>query len=441
MAVAKKCKHCGEWLSVKEDTSSEKPTAIESVLDASSTSQTTGIEASVPVDTDIPTLANIAFWVAVIGAFIVMVHESGMNHGAGKYRVLFEIADWIPSWLGNLTETAGVIGLVWLLMQLAKKLGSPIVVLCGIYMAFSACCCVLGIVDSSGESGFSLAVYLITLFVMIVLGIKLITSYRNALRELGITFVSYPIVFFAIALTIVFRFANESMGTALVLFVLSVTLYYAFKECLISACYEPNEEGHTGILLKGGLGVLIAVVLFFIVTGDSSNSSSSENIAEDEFINSMADVNDNEVVQSNVTPQGVLSASDAIMLVKSGIDFIDNDEKREEFGYDGCMLESGELCWFKNCRITTDEYSTPIPVSAERNCSYAYIDHGCFIVTAYDYSVFESWLNQLNTLGYKETNRSDENYDITYTYEKNNNPTIWVYDREQEWMLWVSFNL
>ena len=152
----------------------------------------------------------------------------------------------------------------------------------------------------------------------------------------------------------------------------------------------------------------------------------SEAIADEESNNAMA--------------HGVLSASDAIMLVKSGMDFIDNVEKREEFGYDGEDF-GGELIWFKNCRITIDEYSTPIPVSAERNSSYAYIDRGCFIVNAYDHSVFVSWQKQLYALGYKETNRDDDDNYITYTYKKNNNPTIWIYDGEQEWQLWVSFNL
>lgn len=196
---------------------------------------------------------------------------------------------------------------------------------------------------------------------------------------------------------------------------------------------------HSKILLVGLIGVAVAFALFWFVKCDSPKTATGKGLKEAVDTAETEDDSAKSLTtgyNDNITPQGVLSVPDAVELVKSGLDFIENNEIREKLGYD--ILD--DRIWYKNCRIIFDEYSNPMPVSAEKESSYAYIDWGHLFVIAYDYSVYEAWLNQLKALGYKETDKSEANYVIVYNYEKDNNPPISISDEEQEWTLTVDVN-
>lgn len=328
LAVAKKCKHCGEWLEPKEEVQTT-PSAddsfshalnntsnnelqsmlaiVKKVKDATGVSITEAKEAveatgdfykamayiqekgivpqekskdedNGPVDVDIPIFAKIAFWIATIGAFVVMVNETGM-HGAGRLRGIIEVASWLPSWLGSLLETVGYVGLLSLLMVLAKKLGKPMSVLCGLSIALNILSYIVE-VSIGEESLIGLLTMVISLVTIIILGIRLIVGYRNALKELGIAFVAYPLVDIIVGFIVFFY--SDAWGLSVASCALSIAFYYIFKDCIISANDEPKAEKHHEILLAGGIGLIIAIVLFFFVTCGSSDSPSCINAEESE---------------------------------------------------------------------------------------------------------------------------------------------------------------
>lgn len=319
LAEAKKCKHCGEWLepkgeqntestpSVSENQAGGKLLLVKRVKEATGVSlahakeavdatgdfykameyiQEKGIvpqekskeEDNGPIDVDIPIFAKIAFWVASIGAFIVMVNETGMHSGAGKLRGIIEMASWLPSWLGSLLDTIGYVGLLSLLMVLAKKLGKPVPVFCGMSIALNI---LLYIVEVSidEESLIGLFTLVFSSVIIIILGITLIVEHRNALKELGIALVVFPLVTIFVGFIMFYYF--DAWETSVAACALSIAFYYIFKDCLIKANDEPKTEKNSEILLVGGIGLIIAIIPFFFVTCGSSDSPSYNNAEGD----------------------------------------------------------------------------------------------------------------------------------------------------------------
>lgn len=214
---------------------------------------------------------------------------------------------------------------------------------------------------------------------------------------------------------------------------------------------EPAKEGMSlwkKVLI--GFGCILAalfVIGLFLPDDESKDVAAADTEQLLDEYSSSSDNNEEPVYHSpeesaetTSMPYGVLSVPDALGLVeKYGLDILEQEDEMEKYEYVGRSLENGEMCWCKNCMpVITDESPLPSPASVEDNSSFVYIDYGQLRVVAYDKDVFSSWLKQLKALGYNETSKSEDDLEASYTYEKSEKPTIWVYISGREYHLWVS---
>lgn len=206
LAIAKKCKHCGEWLS--EDKTQENDSF------ASSESEDTVI-AEIENDKDL-LLKNIplsnaiikwAFWAALIGLLIVTAHDLVQNFGlidtslgkSGKTRgimALFNLLGTIPEWIGDVLENMGVVVLLILIKKAMSKLKKGFGKLFGWLIIAN---CVLAVFNILSDFTEDLEVVLsivwllftiATSIIQLVLGIKLCNAYNDGrIEHLG--FVMY----------------------------------------------------------------------------------------------------------------------------------------------------------------------------------------------------------------------------------------------------------
>lgn len=481
-AEAKKCKHCGEWLEPKveqntEATPSGSENQVESKLslvkrvkeatgvslsyakeavDATGdfykamayiqekgpqkemTATTEGVAADIEM-LDFPIWVNICFWVAIVGGFFCMIQDWGLHGGLGRYDFIIDIANKLPYWLTLSVSYIGEAGLIYLLMHLTKKMGEPIGNMGYILMIFLAGSCfydymVTTMPEESDLATYGLLFSLATMVCYVVIGIMLFRNYTNAMKGLGIALILYPII------TVVYGLiATASLTLAanipLAAFVITVAYLYAFKDSLIDAYNNPKEDFSYGPLMAMGVGLLASIIMLWgLGMCDSSVSSSSDNNEEPVYHSP------EESAETTSMPYGVLSVPDALGLVeKYGYDILEQEDEMEKYEYVGRSMENGEMCWCKNCMpVITDESPFPSPASVEDNSSFVYIDYGQLRVVTYDKDVFSSWLKQLKALGYNETSKSEDDLEASYTYEKSENPTIWVYISGREYHLWVS---
>ncbi len=126
LAVAKKCKHCGEWLEKKPY--QEPITYSKTELKKKSAEETIGSNDEELFPKNIP-LNNFKiqwlFWVAVIGLIIIKVHElvpyGEMLSTSTDVKAILSFFCTIPKWIGHVLETFGVVVLLMTVWQALSK--------------------------------------------------------------------------------------------------------------------------------------------------------------------------------------------------------------------------------------------------------------------------------------------------------------------------------
>lgn len=137
LAVAKKCKYCGEWLENKEAASSTEELAkVTEVHQESTDTQVTEDEENKQKDEANEFLQGITFWLlvaAVVGSFANTAYEYGYNligfsdvHYSGIRWLICEalvLTGKIPLYIGNALYVMGACGLFVMLYIVLKSIG------------------------------------------------------------------------------------------------------------------------------------------------------------------------------------------------------------------------------------------------------------------------------------------------------------------------------
>ena len=202
LAIAKKCKHCGEWLeekspqipSLTSDTELKEKPAIENIASG---------EDEKTLSKNIP-LSNIAiqclFWVSIIGLVITTAHgliqEGEMLNtsiGAGKTRIIMATLNFfstIPEWIGLVLEAFGIIVLLLTTRQAMSNMRQSFDKLFEwLVFATGASTALLVLIDFM-DNGIAIALasflfMLIQMILQIILGIKISTAYTGSIDYLG----------------------------------------------------------------------------------------------------------------------------------------------------------------------------------------------------------------------------------------------------------------
>lgn len=473
LIVAKKCKHCGEWLeevaSVSENKEKDpisklqlvkelKETTGVSLYDAKDAIDATDgdIEAAkvylkekgvaiedtpndVSIDAnqenkigdsniDIPLWATIFFWIAVWGSFASWLQECGIDHGGhGKWELFIDIANWIPYWLTLALGWIGEAGLVFLLMNMTKRIGKPIGFLCislmillavGVYYDYMES---LYWLDENQES-FQFVIVLMTMFCYVVIGIMLIRNYTNALKSLGIVFLAYP------PIIILYGFISPNIFTEIELVLLgglfiTIAYLYAFKEGLTDAFNDPKDSNSSSMIMVGSLiAAAIAAGLLSMCDSEISSLDSSNS----------TDVKNNKISDSGVTtPNGTMSAKTFLEL-DNLVSYAMDDKIAEllaECGYEYIgKNEYDRLYYSKNCKLIRSEYGYE-PTSITENSSYIEFSKGEHVqLWAFSENCFKAWCKDLESLGYKGEGPNKGNQGQDWGYEKDDEYTVCIWN-------------
>ena len=261
LAVAIKCKHCGEWLNGDREERLPLNDSTSDEVQTKNEQDTMNAQSYPDSDINIPLWANIFFWVALIGSFVGSVLEL-------EQKSTLWISDWIISPLFFI----GVAGLFYLLIKLTKRLGKPIGII-GIMMVLGclACFIILLYVES---------IYWIGFYVCLV-GVAsiLIRKYHNSLKMLGIFFVAYFIAFFVIYAILIVFYSFSTEYEAFLFFAFDVFFLYTFKECLIEVDKDPDASSTSPLILIG-----IGIVAPFIFGNLFGKCESNSDILEDNSV-------------------------------------------------------------------------------------------------------------------------------------------------------------
>ena len=393
LAVATKCKHCGEWLNQEQEkTATEENrdkirnklflikelqvTTGVSLKDAKEAIEATGdleaakaylSEKGIPFkdsmsdegqtndeqdtmnaesypdsDIDIPKWANIFFWVAFIGSFVVSILELEQK----KFS-------WISDWIFFPLSFIGEAGLFYLLIKLTKRLGKPIGII-GILMVLGYLVCLIFSNYVEGSEGR----YAIGYFVCLVgIGAILIRNYNNSLKVLGIFFVAYFIALIIVysILSVFYSFSTEY--EAFLLFCIDVIFLYIFKECLIEVDKDPDASSSTSPWILIGIGIVVPFILGnafgkckpksdilednSVTTEQVIDDSSDEDfdaVMEDDLVEEVED--DSEGYKENVSSHriGVINDPDGYTNVRSepstSSEIVTKIFEGEEFSYE-----------------------------------------------------------------------------------------------------------
>lgn len=264
MAVAKKCKHCGEWLDQKEKQAditetTELESETEKQQDAESDEQQ-----DVPAVKVIPIFSKIFFWVTIVGMFISTVHEIdfGRNvRGPGKYRALIEIANMIPEEVAACLECLGFLGMIFLLMRLTKILGKPMNVLCSFAMVVYALLLpfefieidILFILLFLGMLTIAYALFLI-------IGIRL-TNHKNSLRALGISMIIWSAVSIINFFISLFLESFEIGVSHWVYTISDLAFYLVLRKSLMEACDHPQKANGSKMWILNIIAFVVGLII------------------------------------------------------------------------------------------------------------------------------------------------------------------------------------
>ncbi|MBP5326702.1 MAG: hypothetical protein J6Y98_02150 [Bacteroidales bacterium] len=201
LAVARKCKHCGEWLEEKPQQSPAYSPKTESkamsVVETVDSNEEEQFSKNVPLSN---TIIQWLFWAAIIGLIITTAHslvpEGEMlstSTGAGKTRILKAILNFfstIPEWLGHVLETFGVVVLLMTVWQTLTNMKESFTKLFEWLIAAACigavCSILIDFTDDPSALTYVLMLCLVAQFVLqIILGIKISTVCKGSINVLG----------------------------------------------------------------------------------------------------------------------------------------------------------------------------------------------------------------------------------------------------------------
>jgi hypothetical protein len=202
LAIAKKCKHCGEWFD-EPSTHMSTSTLETEFKDNSATEETASIDDEKTFSQNIP-LSNTAikclFCVTIIGLAIETAHgfiqdgeRLSTSTGAGRTRIIkatLNLLSTIPEWIGEALETFGVIVLLLTIQQAMSNMRQSFDNLFRwIIYATGVSSVLFVLVDfMDDEFAFSFTAFLfllIEIILVIILGIKISTVYTGLINKLG----------------------------------------------------------------------------------------------------------------------------------------------------------------------------------------------------------------------------------------------------------------
>lgn len=392
MAVAKKCRHCGEWLEPKEvqelkssvtDTDNElnyKIALVKRVKDATGVSLA---DANKAVE-----IANRDFYKAMAYIQEKGIPKESVKKINGEEKESF-FAHHVLKNCNPLFQFSG---------QLSRKdywIGSI----------------VLGIVTSSVFS---------VVFMLFLSGTLTNIFGRGAITAIIIMMI-LPLI---VALGMMVRRIHdiEKNGWLVLLSFVPIANFYLLYLLCLKGQTESVKTTHT--LTDYSCWVLIVLLpfIFYFITMQSNASpwisGNEKAFVDTDSVNEInEEVREDDNVESVRTPHGILSIDDAFtlkqlhglpdkiqhFLVEHGYEYVDTYNGTIEFSN---SIETFEReYWAKNCQLgrMKEGYEA---MSKSANSSYIeiYNDQNSFSIHAYDESVFKAWYSQLTSKGYKLEN-------------------------------------
>ncbi|MBO4874158.1 MAG: hypothetical protein J5542_02440 [Bacteroidales bacterium] len=201
LAVARKCKHCGEWLD--KDNSQEKnqnPSPDDNEINTPADSDAKLLQQNIPFS---KTIIKIAMWVAIIGIFISMAHDilpNGSNvseflkGGRGVRFIaksLLFVLSLVPIWISCVLEAIGAVVLLYSLKRAMSTLKKNFDNLFNWLIITFCVMIVLNIISGYTDSWemylFIIPLSLVPIIVQIILGVKISAAYKGDIKKLGLT--------------------------------------------------------------------------------------------------------------------------------------------------------------------------------------------------------------------------------------------------------------
>lgn len=201
LAVAKKCKHCGEWLEEKTQHNTCTPPKTElkeePVVESVDSDDDEQFSKNVPLSN---TIIQWLFWAAIIGLIITTAHSLvpegetiSTSIGAGKTRVFAAILNFfatIPDWIGQVLETFGVVVLLLTTLQSMPQMKASFTNLFEWFIAaycLSTVLCVLSdfMDDPTAINIAFMLCFAAQVILQTILGIKINTVYTGKINYLG----------------------------------------------------------------------------------------------------------------------------------------------------------------------------------------------------------------------------------------------------------------
>lgn len=338
LAVAKKCKFCGEWLGEGNEDNAA-PTQDPAEGKTTSANQNAPVEAKKPVEqqqaekTETPeeesketkdkekdNIQGMAGWffiLAAIGTLVSTAYEEGFSlmsfddiHGPGVVNILrcaLVLAGKLPLWVGNAASVLGECGLFILLYALLKRVGTSCKqTLVGIALGCALVSCAdplsLMVTDEGDEMAaglFALMAVVVLMVCLVIFGIKAIKNKdvcdfkddaENYLNRTGIM----CLVFIALCIvSIIMQMNGVSEDTktiiSLVGCVADIVLAFFIMECINQLSDHgygmDNDEFKKLLIPFVGMALLAGGIGYYAETHLSDTLQKYiENMAEDDVV-------------------------------------------------------------------------------------------------------------------------------------------------------------
>lgn len=210
MATAKKCRHCGEWLfKVSPKEALNKPVYKEADFSSKQKYDRTILEA--------------LFWVTIAGSLIQTLHQSGVAsdivvRGTIVTRFVLGIIKFfstLPEALGDLMFCTGEIIFIYLLMKAMSSFHKPLKNIFWGNLVLYALVLLFMLMGDFNDNENIIILLFLSLFLIVLLGIKIILNYDGVVKRTGWViiiysilsaviglieeFVAYPIIYFLIS--------------------------------------------------------------------------------------------------------------------------------------------------------------------------------------------------------------------------------------------------
>ena len=223
LAVAKKCKHCGEWLNkYPQNITQKQPVQKESYF--APEFKYDGI------------LMNGLFWATVAGSLIQALHQSGVAddlviRGGSVTRFILSIVKFFsmtPEAIGDFLFFAGELTFVYLLMKTMSNFHKPLKELFITNLAVIVFSYLFDIVFEDNvfiENGF-IMILIAIIFFPVLLGIQIIQNYEGTIRNTGWVIVIYSVV------SIIVGFLGEFIYYPIICFLLVFFTDYLYIKYL-----------------------------------------------------------------------------------------------------------------------------------------------------------------------------------------------------------------